>query len=305
MNLRSPVLKWMFAGTLAFSLVAFLASAVSLFLSVQSLRAPIAAEPREPRLMHWSDIESPDAATFAANLRKIGCSERTIAAVLAAPSAPRAAAGEAVAEPLVPAANSPRAFVAAEAGVAPAQSANVPAVTSQAAEAVVVNNEPATESIGALAVGSERSPARHEAGAAMRAANAGGVRGLASGAGGYYARNHAPAASPAVRDDVENMNGGEEVITAPEGTVAVPVAFQPPTGAESDIERAQIDNLQQQFVQDIGGTNQDPSDPDYQAAWNKAQRLADERYAALFGSDAMLARQQWRAQHPEDAGATE
>jgi hypothetical protein len=81
------------------------------------------------------------------------------------------------------------------------------------------------------------------------------------------------------------------------------VAFQPASGKESDVEKAQLENVQQRFVNDIGGTQQNPSDPDYQATWTKAQQLADERYRALFGEQAFLNRQQWQNTHPDAADA--
>ena len=58
--------------------------------------------------------------------------------------------------------------------------------------------------------------------------------------------------------------------------------------------KAAIAQVQQQFVNDIGGTNQDPSDPAYLARWQSAQVKADETLRGLLGNQAYMAFQQQR-----------
>ncbi len=48
----------------------------------------------------------------------------------------------------------------------------------------------------------------------------------------------------------------------------------------------QLDNLYQNFVDAVGGVNQDPSDPAYRRRWISAQQQSDEQYEAMFGIDA-------------------
>ncbi len=56
--------------------------------------------------------------------------------------------------------------------------------------------------------------------------------------------------------------------------------------------KAAIAQVQQQFVNAIGGLNQDPSDPDYLARWQSAQVNADETLRGLLGNQAYMAFQQ-------------
>ena len=48
----------------------------------------------------------------------------------------------------------------------------------------------------------------------------------------------------------------------------------------------QLDNLYQNFLGNIGGLNQDASDPAYRQRWITAQQLSDDEYQAAFGTDA-------------------
>ncbi len=46
---------------------------------------------------------------------------------------------------------------------------------------------------------------------------------------------------------------------------------------------ASIQEMQSQFVKDIGGPNQDPADPAYEKKWRDAQWLADQIFRARYG----------------------
>lgn len=56
--------------------------------------------------------------------------------------------------------------------------------------------------------------------------------------------------------------------------------------------KAAIAQVQQQFVNDIGGPNQNPSDPAYLARWQSAQVKADETLRGLLGNQAYMAYEQ-------------
>ena len=51
----------------------------------------------------------------------------------------------------------------------------------------------------------------------------------------------------------------------------------------SDNQKAAIQQLQQQFVNDIGGPNQDPSNPAYLAGWQNAQKNVDNMLLIYVG----------------------
>lgn len=54
-------------------------------------------------------------------------------------------------------------------------------------------------------------------------------------------------------------------------------------------EKAAIDRVRQEFVNEIGGVGQDPDDPAYLARWQKAQANADDALRGALGSQAFLA----------------
>lgn len=65
-----------------------------------------------------------------------------------------------------------------------------------------------------------------------------------------------------------------------------PLVFQDVNPAALNLTSGQqevISRLRQQFVDQIGGTNQDPNDPDYLARWQKAQRLMDDTLRGTLG----------------------
>lgn len=54
-------------------------------------------------------------------------------------------------------------------------------------------------------------------------------------------------------------------------------------------EQEAIKQVQEQFVQDIGGLNQNPNDPAYLARWQQAQINADDELRAALGSEQYIA----------------
>jgi hypothetical protein len=56
----------------------------------------------------------------------------------------------------------------------------------------------------------------------------------------------------------------------------------------TEAQKAAVRQMQQQFVDAVGGPNQDPSDPNYAARWHTAQQDADEALRAQLGNQAYL-----------------
>lgn len=54
-------------------------------------------------------------------------------------------------------------------------------------------------------------------------------------------------------------------------------------------QQAVVQQLQEQFVKDIGGTNQDPANPAYGKRWLTAAQIADEQLRAKIGWEAFNA----------------
>jgi len=232
----------------------------------------------------WSRLVSSDRNVTAANLRRIGCPEETIARILAdAPAIPAAPAARSMAET----SSTPVVAPSAGTGVTPAPTMErlatiTPVPAPPMAAPVVRQIDPAVAA--GMAAGKRLVAAR----LATQATDSGREISGATNA----------AAAPAVDAPVVSAPTDLSVvdappIVAPAGDVAIPVAFQPtPEDARmSEVQRSQLDAIQQTFVQNIGGENQDPYSPDYRQLWKKAQRLSDEQFRALFGQQAFNERQ--------------
>jgi hypothetical protein len=100
-----------------------------------------------------------------------------------------------------------------------------------------------------------------------------------------------PAGTESAGKPAEVSGGTQNAIqqTAHRVTVsapAYPLVFQNVNADAmglSDSQKAAIQQLQQQFVNDIGGPNQDPSNPAYLAGWQNAQNNADNMLLIYVG----------------------
>jgi hypothetical protein len=81
-----------------------------------------------------------------------------------------------------------------------------------------------------------------------------------------------------------------------ETEVLTPLAFVDPSPDQvlTEEQVADFDFLRQEFVELMGGPNQDPSDPQYLLRWEYAQRRLDDEFRSFFGEEA-LNQQQLRA----------
>lgn len=71
-----------------------------------------------------------------------------------------------------------------------------------------------------------------------------------------------------------------------ETAIVTPLVFQPVDLASLKLSRRQmemIDHLRQQFMDEIGGPNQDPNDPAYAERWRNSQPAIDEQLRGLIG----------------------
>jgi hypothetical protein len=95
-----------------------------------------------------------------------------------------------------------------------------------------------------------------------------------------------PPVSPAIAASIS-------AVVAPHSPAPIPLAFHdpPPAAAENPQIRAGLEELQQNFVEAIGGPNQDPADPEYLKRWITAQRQIDVQYRLLVGTQQFLVEQ--------------
>jgi hypothetical protein len=73
--------------------------------------------------------------------------------------------------------------------------------------------------------------------------------------------------------------------------VSMPLVLEQVDSAKLKLNDAQlrtITELRQNFVAEIGGTNQDPNDPSYRQRWQTAQREADDMLVAILGRNFKL-----------------
>ncbi|MEI8038459.1 MAG: hypothetical protein WCJ14_08715 [Verrucomicrobiota bacterium] len=163
--------------------------------------------------------------------------------------------------------------------------------SSQPASNAGSNNPPAsTASNPALANDAAAHPVEGES-------TAGSVIGLAARNGQRPPDSHAPSSNAALADPPsaypaanEPATGSPANPTAPGNSnpqaVVIPTALQaiPAVGVVlSDYQRQAIDQTAGQFVELVGGENQDPASPAYLASWQQAQPLADTLLKARIG----------------------
>jgi hypothetical protein len=88
-----------------------------------------------------------------------------------------------------------------------------------------------------------------------------------------------------------NLNPGREPI------FQQPVAFAEasPDPEASAEEIAEINALRQEFIEEIGGYDQDPSDPEYRKRWQVAQQFLDEQLRTELGEEVFNRLQNERA----------
>lgn len=71
----------------------------------------------------------------------------------------------------------------------------------------------------------------------------------------------------------------------------VPLVMQPLDSDSvqlTEVQKQTINDLRQKFLDEIGGTNQDPNDPAYRQRWQAAQREADDLLAGELGRNFVL-----------------
>ena len=102
--------------------------------------------------------------------------------------------------------------------------------------------------------------------------------------GAEDASGKSPAAAGSAAD------AAPPVISNPFLSPAV-LASEMPATVKTEEQAAEREKLRNDFVQAIGGENQDPASPDYRKRWVQAQSEADQRYRLLFGDNAFVQHQ--------------
>ena len=94
------------------------------------------------------------------------------------------------------------------------------------------------------------------------------------------------------RTNILTQNSGPDE-AAQSKPVKVPLAFTDPAATLNlnEGQQQQLANLQQDFINSVGGGNQNPNDPAYSAQWRAAQEYSDAMFKMTFGIQAFLLQQ--------------
>ena len=117
---------------------------------------------------------------------------------------------------------------------------------------------------------------------------------LVSAAGDGSPASLAGAGSAASRAAAAAGEIQAAVLEARRISVPIPLAFRPlpPEAAAANPELTPaVQDLQQDFVQAMGGPNQDPNSPEYLQRWIAAANRLDDQYHVLVGDSIFLAEQ--------------
>jgi hypothetical protein len=89
---------------------------------------------------------------------------------------------------------------------------------------------------------------------------------------------------------------GSAAVTEASGPALLPAVLVPTVPSSlTEIQAVERQRLEDDFVEQIGGPDQDPLDPAYRARWQSAQEISDTMFRAKFGHQAFL-------QHNIEAG---
>lgn len=107
-----------------------------------------------------------------------------------------------------------------------------------------------------------------------------------------------PPASRAVADTarvprIHVESQAERILNQPASTPLALQSVDPGTMNLTDTQMQTLSDIRQNFLNEIGGTNQDPNDPAYRNRWQTAQREADDMLVGMLG---MKFVQSYRAQ---------
>lgn len=216
-----------------------------------SVPAPVVAVPAEqtppraePAPFHWHQLDAPDYHDYVKNLRAVGCPEVSVRAIVAADV-------QAIYDERARALE--QQISALENGSWSTQFSASQTNAALKAELLDLPRQE-TELIADL-LGLKPTPAEVAATEAPAAESA----------------SNRPRPAPADQD---------QPATPPMAFQGVDLSALNLTADQQQV----IDTIRQNFVQQIGGTNQDPNDPAYLARWQKAQPVADNMLRGMLGN---------------------
>ena len=245
--------------------------------------APAAVVPhKEPQSFSWAQLESPDYRTYVKNLRAIHCPEATVRAIVAADV--HASYGVRIGQ-------LEDRLSALTAGSWSTRLASYD--TEQALRAEI--SRLSTEEPGQVAdlLGLTPNPAKSAASTVSQSPATDGNEKPASVTNPIASVTSETQNTTAIPTGIQNTQAVAMIQAARRKDeslgnkpATLPLAFQPvdATGLKLNPDQMQaINNLQQYFIQKIGGADQNPSDPAYRAKWARVQPEVDDKLLAILG----------------------
>jgi hypothetical protein len=210
------------------------------------------AAPLVPKAFSWTEVESDDFSIYIANLRKIGCPEITIQRLVSAELDEVCAASEQE--------NTQRSST-------PKHGAGGYSSTSK------------TASRSGLLRKQDIMAALFPTVASMAASDS-SVR---EGDGAPNPKRRT-VGQPSASRSLMKMDD----VAVSMKPISIPLALK--ESSSQILGKAEyqtvVDTIKDQFIANIGGPNQDPTDPSYIQRWHQAQALADEQLRKYLGGDA-------------------
>jgi hypothetical protein len=227
---------------------------------------------------HWRQIDSDDFPTYVSNLRSIGCPESIIHDIVKGELAEIYAEKEKAAmAPAPPIAVRPKPTSAVRAGSQPMQTVlEVRAERDQTLAALLAPAGPAKRL---------DSPSTHDAQpAAIAPSNLGSPQNIVQ-----QTQTQAPVYPVFASHVLGSTNSSS---TSPKTRIETNENGASPAAAPvSAAEQMALEKIQNDFVQAVGGADQDPTDPAYLEKWKAAQQMSDDQYKKFFGGRAYVRRQ--------------
>jgi hypothetical protein len=236
--------------------------------SVEVPAVPATALPTKgaDRPFNWSQVESSDYGTYMGNLRSIGCPEQTIRDIITADvDSQYAARREPLEQNLTGNAFAERAKL--ESGLHAMRQEEASLITGllgAPTTAATTATFPAVSSSGSQAAAGTTSMPLVSQSAAPSAA----TQVARTTAVPLEATPYAPARK------------------APPAAISLPLVMQDvdPSMLKLNSRQAQaVNDLREQFIEEVGGPNQDPNDPTYAQRWQSSQPQADLDLRGMIG----------------------
>ena len=264
---------------------------------------PAAAPRVEPTPLNWSQLASADYRTYVKNLRRIGCPEPTLRAIITADVdavyRQRSDELEKKLDDLNNGSWAAQLSTYHDQQVLKDAMQRLPAQESADINDFMGLKPAVTETLQPMASASLPSSSANLQSGNQSQANAAANNAVsqpdASGAG--LVSNAATVDALGQAASVSAPLGDYQLPPTPK-SASLPLVFQPVDQVALNLNGSQqqaVNNLRQDFINSVGGSSQNPTDPAYQQTWQQAQSQSDAMTEVQVGYNAYM--QYWLVQY--------